>query len=459
MSSLGTISGLGVGSKLDLQGTLDKLRQVDDTAVTALQTKETKAKSQLVAFDSVNAKFLAVKTNALSLSLDSNFLTKKISGMTDSVASATVALGIPDATHDLEVTRLATKSAFQSDGVATADTAVTASDQTLTYKLGTSGQTINVTVKANTTLTQLADLINKASENPGVTATVVNSGTQDNPFHLVLTANKTGEDNRISLVTSPTSLAMTELQGANGASLNASLKVDGLTYERQSNTGITDVLQGVTLNLKGAGSTSFQITSDTSSLADSVKDLVKAFQDAIQEVKTQTAYDSQTRTFGPLSNSSALQGLSGQLSALLGTKVNTGGAITSLFDLGLQFNRDGSITLNEDTLTKALADHPDDVRILFAGKTGVTGLGTLLTDTLNNLTQPSTGAIATEKQATQAQIDRLDANIASTKARLDKRYDTLARQFAALDRYASQMQQQGDYLSNFITSINNAKQS
>jgi len=459
MSSLGTISGLGVGSKLDLQGTLDKLRQVDDAAVTALQTKETKAKAQLVAFDSVNAKFLAVKTNALSLSLESNFLTKKISGLTESVASATVVLGIPNATHDLEVTRLATKSAFQSDGVATADSAVTASDQTLAYKLGTSGQTINVTVKANTTLTQLADLINKASDNPGVTATVVNSGTKDNPFHLVLSANKTGEDNRISLVSSPTSLALTELQGANGASLNASLKVDGLTYERQSNTGITDVLQGVTLNLKGAGSTSFQITSDTSSIADSVKDLVKAFQDAIQEVKTQTAYDSQTRTFSPLANSSALQGLSGQLSALLGSKVNTGGTITSLFDLGLQFNREGSITLNEDTLTKALADHPDDVRTLFAGKTGVTGLGTLLTDTFSNLTQPASGAIATEKQATQAQIDRLDANIASTKARLDKRYDTLARQFAALDRYAAQMQQQGDYLSNFITSINNAKQS
>src|SRR4030095_600713 len=232
MSSLGTISGLGVGSKLDLQGTLDKLRQIDDAAVTALQTKETKAKAQLVAFDSVNAKFLAVKTNALSLSLDSNFLTKKISGMTDSVASATVALGIPDATHDLEVTRLATKSAFQSDGVATANSVVTTSDQTLAYKLGTSGRTINVQGQAHTTLTELADLINKASDNPGVTATVVNSGTKDNPFHLILTANTTGEDNRISLVTSPTSLALTELQGANGASLNAALKVDGLTYER-----------------------------------------------------------------------------------------------------------------------------------------------------------------------------------------------------------------------------------
>src|SRR5262245_53073568 len=191
MSSLGTISGLGVGSKLDLQGTLDKLRQVDDAAVTALQTKETKAKAQLVAFDSVNAKFLAVKSNALSLSLESNFLTKKISGTNDKVASATVVLGSPDATHDLEVVRLATKSAFQSAGVATADTAVTTSDTTFAYKLGASGQTVNVAVSANTTLSQLADLINKAPDNPGVTASVVDAGTGTTPFSLVLTANKT----------------------------------------------------------------------------------------------------------------------------------------------------------------------------------------------------------------------------------------------------------------------------
>ena len=77
---LGTISGLGVGSKLDLQGVLDKLRQVDDAAVTSLNDKKTRAKTQLVAFDTVNAKFLAVTANALGLSLDSNFLAKKSPG-------------------------------------------------------------------------------------------------------------------------------------------------------------------------------------------------------------------------------------------------------------------------------------------------------------------------------------------------------------------------------------------
>jgi flagellar capping protein FliD len=78
---------------------------------------------------------------------------------------------------------------------------------------------------------------------------------------------------------------------------------------------------------------------------------------------------------------------------------------------------------------------------------------------LANSILPFSGTIATEKQATQAQIDRLDTNIASTKARLDKHYDNLARQFAALDKYAAKLQQQGDYLSNIIDSLNNTKQS
>ena len=459
MPSLGTISGLGVGSKLDLQGTLDKLRQVDNAAVTALQAKETKAKAQLVAFDDVNAKFLAVKTNALSLSLESNFLTKKISGTSDDVASATAALGIADATHELEVERLATKSSLQSSRVSATDTAVTTSNTAFAYKLGANGPTVSVAVSANATLTQLVDLINKAPNNPGVTAAVVNSGVGTAPFRLVLTANKTGEDNRISIVTPLSALSFTNLQGDEETSLNASFKVDGVTYERQSNSGITDVLQGLTLQLKATGSTALEITSDTSGIVDSVKGLVNAFQDAIQDLKTKTAYDSPTSRGGPLATSSTLRGLAGEVSQLLGTRIKTGGTITSLFDLGLEFKRDGTITLNAEKLTTALANHPDDVKTLFAGKLGVTGLGTLLTDKLTTITLPFSGTIATEKQATQAQIDRLDTNIASTKARLDKHYDNLARQFAALDKYAAKLQQQGDYLSNIIDSLNNTKQS
>ena len=109
-----------------------------------------------------------------------------------------------------------------------------------------------------------------------------------------------------------------------------------MTYERQSNSGITDVLQGVTLHLKETGSTTLQITSDTSGIADSVKGLVNAFQDAIQDVKTKTAYDNQ-QTIRPTRHF--------QCAARPGWRVESApgdsdqyGTITSLFDLGLEFN-------------------------------------------------------------------------------------------------------------------------
>ena len=111
-----------------------------------------------------------------------------------------------------------------------------------------------------------------------------------------------------------------------------------MTYERQSNSGITDVLQGVTLHLKETGSTSLQITSDTEQYRRLRQGPRHSFSGCHPEVTTKTAYDNQTSTFGLLAQSSALQGVSGELSQLLGSRINTGGAITSLYDLGLEFS-------------------------------------------------------------------------------------------------------------------------
>lgn len=451
---LGSISGLGVGSKLDLQGVLDKLRAVDEKAVTTLNDKKTAAKTQLTAFDAVNAKLLAVKSHALTLSLNGSFLEKSVAGLEKSVASASATLSTPDASHTLEVTRLATKSSVQSAGVATADTAIAGAATTLAYSLGASPETVSVTVPAGTTLHQLATLINDDTHNPGVTASVVNTGVGNTPFRLILTAKNSGEAHRIHLSGTPPALAFTELQGANGASLNAALQVDGVSYERQSNTGLTDILQGITLDLQGTGQSSLQVSADTDTIKTAITGLVQTFQEALQEIASQTAFDQQTKTFGPLGTSSALRNARGALTALFGSTVNTGGKLSSLVDLGLSFNRDGSISLDETQLDQALKDHLQDATSLFLGKTGVTGLGTQLTDKLTELTR-STGLIASEKQATQGTISRLETHITSSKARLDRRFDTLARQFAALDRYAAKIQQQGDSLTSFITSLNN----
>ncbi|RMF93196.1 MAG: flagellar hook protein [Nitrospinota bacterium] len=454
--ALGSISSLGIGSSLDLQGILDQLREAEEAPITRLEEKKADIEAQLEEFDTVNSKLLSVKTHALNLSLPSNFLERNVSVSNENVLTASVATGTTTTSTTVEVIRLASRSSFQSSGVADADAALISSDTVFEYKLGT-GDTISLSVANGTTLNQLAELINDDPNNPGVTATVIDDGSSSNPFRLVLTADATGEENRISIVTPLADLPLTEVQGS-GTSLNAEIKVNGITYERQSNTGISDVLQGITLNLHDVGTVSIQVTADTSSIQEEIVGLVESLNDAVQEIKTNSSFDEETGEFGLLTTVSSIRGLSGELTLLLGTSIPTGGTITSLYDLGMEVNRDGTITIDEEKVADALANNLDEVMTLFAGdeENGITGLGTLLNDRLRDITG-SNGLIATEKEASLQSLDRLEEQIENSKAQLDRRFEILTRQFVALDSYLSQVQSQSNFLSQMIESFNTKK--
>ncbi len=452
---VGNITSLGAGSSLDLQGILDQLREVEESAaLDPLNNQKAETEAQLQEFDTLQAKFLEMKSHALTLSLASSYLERSVTVDDSSILTATVATGATVDTSTVEVVRLATRSTFQSGGVSDADAALITADAVFAYRLGATGDTISLSVGTNTTLNQLADLINDDPNNPGVTASVINDGTGSTPYRLVLQANDTGEDNRITIVTQLADLPLTEVQGA-GTSLNAEIKVNGITYERQTNTNLSDVIQGVTLNLLNVGTTTVQVTTDTATIKTAMTELVSTFNDIVQEIRTQSGFDEETGTFGPLASATTVRNLDGELTLLLGSRIETGGAYTTLFDLGLQINRDGTVTLDEATLETALATNLEDVQTLFAGddETGLTGLGTLLNDRLRDITK-STGVLAAEKEAAQSELDRLETRIEGTQARLDRRFEVLARQFAALDSLSLQMQQQSDFLTSIIDSLN-----
>jgi flagellar hook-associated protein 2 len=452
---LGSISSLGVGSNLDLQTILDQLRDVEATPLQSLESQKADVEARLAEFDALQASFLTVKSHALNLSLDSNFLLKQITVSNTEALTASVAPGTADRTDELEVLRLATRSSFQSDAFVDSSASVNTSgtEQTFAYKLGSTGETISLSLAAGTTLQQLANRINDDDNNPGVTATIIDDGTGDTATRLVLTANNSGENSRITLVTPLTDLSLTEVQG-NGTSLNAELRVNGITYQRQSNAGISDIVQGVTLNLNQLGTTSTQVQADTSAVHDDIAALVDSMNAALAEIAAKTTFNQETGTFGPLGASTSSRSLRSDLLALLSSRIATGGSITSLFDLGLEITRDGSLTLNEATLSAALATNQEEVATLFVGDAdeGVTGLGELLNEKLRDITK-TTGFLAAQKVASQDEMSRLQTNIETTTARLDKRFDTLARQFAALDSFASQMQAQASFLRDMVTSL------
>ncbi len=550
--SVASISSLGVGSTLDLQNILDQLRGVDEAPITAQEVKKTEVEERLAEFDVVKAKLLTMKSHALTLSLQSNFLEREVSVSDEDVLTATVLTGTAATSNSLNVERLATRSSWKTAGVASASTSVyvptiqesttgfattatpvITADETMTITYGSGGtqETIEVTltenmtlsqvkdainnedtddyvtaetfqddgkyylrikatsggsseaervmvtvaptdlsfaapdvsftltnesgtttisVAADTTFTGLAALINDDEDNPGITAAVIDDGTDTDPYRLVLTADATGEDSRISI----SGLALTEVQGKDSASLNAEIWINGIIYERQTNTGINDIIQGVTLNFGEEGTATVNVTADTDFIKTEVTGLVESLNDLIQEITANSAYDEDTGEWGILAASTSVRGLTDKLLLLTGSVVNTGGSITSIYDLGMEVNRDGTITLDEDVLTQAISSYTDDVIDLFLGDddADVTGLGDILNDALRDMTRLS-GLINSEKNAAQDDIDRMEDDIEDATERLDMRYESLTRRFIELDIYMSQMQSTGNYLSEIFAAF------
>ena len=565
----GTISTLGIGSGIDLQGMLEQLREIDQQVVDAKNDKIKGFQNQLAEFTTVNNKLLALKSEALDLSLSSNFLGRTVTSSDETVATATVADGAVAQSALLDVTRLAAKSSWLSAaGVASSDSSVyvpvsaetttgvavadidttvvahagetmtitfggedqiilnvdvdmtmnalvtainehvdnigagdngrlvtaetydvegetflrirsdlvagtgesnrvavseefadigfAAPDTTLFLQVG-DGDPVSIAIAADTTLTELAALINDAEDNPGVTAAVINDGDGTTPYRLSLQSNTFGEDGRVKFLTQLADMTMDEQQGAGGASLNAQFSVDGINYQRQSNS-FSDVISGVTITLENEGNSTITVSNNNTSIKDMITGLVSAYNNAVQEVRTNSSYDTETGKFGTLFGTT-LRDLPSTLRNLMTSTVRADetGTVTTLFDLGLEFNRDGTISLNEETVDAALADYPDAVSVFFLGDSDrdIQGFADMINERMRTFTGAE-GQIEGEKQSAQDRITETELKVAAENERLDKKYELITKQFIELDRYMKQMTSLSDYLVSQFDSISNA---
>ncbi len=556
----GSITSMGLGSGLELQDILDKLREVDQGQITVKKNKKTELENQVDDYKGINAKLFAMKTDALNLSLQSNFMENSVSVSDEDILTATVNDGIAEASFSLDVTQKAQRNSWQTPGFAKpselltaepvtgitdADAAVTTVNETMSISYGepATPTAIDIDLTSGMSLTEIAEAvntssankdadgnqlvtasvalnsddeyyirlsaksggtsadseisvagfsyveadtlisigqadgstpmylslapgatyenavnqINAASGNPGVTAAIVNTGDTTDPYRMTLTANDTGEESRITI--SP-SLAMDEVSGAGGASLNSTFTLNGILYQRQTNDGISDVIPGVTLNFKKTGESTVTIKKDMENVKENIVSLVDKFNDLMSDLtvpKEDSEKDSEKEESekNSLAGSTSMKRMISDLKTLLGTTIDTGSDYTSLFDIGLEINRDGTVTLDEKKLDTAIASDPDAIGSLFLRdlETGTKGLGDTINDSLLDMVS-SHGVVATEQSAAKTRITRLDKDIETSTERLNKKYETMAKTFAKLDSYISTINSQSKALTSMIDSFN-----
>lgn len=453
----GTITSLGLGSSIDLQGTLDSLREVDEQIITQSENEITELNAQLEEFTVVQSKLLDMKGAALDLSLESTFLARETTFSNEDVLTVSASDGAASQSTLVTVEALASKSSWMSAGSASEDAVVydASAEESVSFVYQVGDTTVTLEVAGTTTLSELVEQINDDENNPGVTASLVDNGDSDNPYQLILQANETGEDNRISLLTQLPDLTLTEKQGAAGESLNASFTIDGIDYQRQSNT-INDIIPSIEFTLQETGSSTIRVSNDTAAIEDLITSLVTAYNEAIAEIDANDDYDSDEEEFGSLANT-GFDDLQYTMQTLMNTfvTVDPDSAVTSIFDLGLEYNTDGTITIDSEVLSTALEDNYDAVKDFFVGDDDedIEGFAEKLNDFLRNATTEDSGVYASETSLAQQRIDDLEEQIEKDTERLDRKYDALTAQFVELDTYLSEMTSMSDYLTETFASI------
>lgn len=385
----------GLGSNLDVNGIVTQLMNIERQPLAQLATREASFQAKLSAYGTLKSALSALNDSLAALSNPTKFqaVSAKVADTSVLTASAlkTAALG----SYSVNTTQLAQSQSLIATGQSTTTASIGAAvASTLTIDFGTitggtltSGVYTGATFTADTTigtktvtlssgnnsLQGIRDAINAA--NVGVKATIVNDGGTS-PYRLVLQSASTGANRsmRISVSgdASVASLLNYNPQGTQNltqtaAAQDAALTINGVSVSSRGNS-VAGAIEGVTLSLAKVGSTTVNVEKDVAAVQTSVQAFVKAYNELKGTMDSLSSFNPETRAGGPLLGDGALRAVESQLRQTLTGSLTgvTSSSYSVLSQIGLSFQRDGTLSLDSSKLSSALSADVNAVAGLLA---------------------------------------------------------------------------------------------
>ncbi len=431
---MGTINNFGNvllpagSSTIDVQTLLNSVEQANAIPMQLLQQQQSTIQTQSSTLTSIENDINALSTAVSALSntsgsINSLTATSSDSNLVTATADPTAATG----THTIVVNSLATTSSYYTDPVASSSTPITTGSFQITVG---SNPAATVTVdNTDNTLSGLAAAIN--GQNLGVTASVV---TDANGARLAIVSNTTGSAGNITIANNTTSLKFNSAV----TGTNASLTVDGVPINSASNT-ISSVIPGVTLNLVGAApgtNVSLSLSPDASQAVTAVNSFVSAWNTVVQDLNSQFNVASDGTGGGPLESDNTLRGIQNQLLSAITTSVAGNNGLVNLASIGVNMNTDGTLTVDSGVLSNAVSNNFSSVQSLLQGTGGV---ATILSSTLNQITDPTQGSITLDLQGMSQQNQDLTNQINTLGTQLASQDQLLVAEYAQMQNTLDQM--------------------
>ncbi len=477
-----TFSGLATG--MDTNSIVSQLMEFERLPIDRLEARKESEKAKLDAFAQFKSIIDDLKDAASAMTLTSDVRNTEVSVSEEAGYSAT-STSAREGSYEIAVAQLAQA---QKD--------VSAGWESKTDSLfGTGTFTVNGTEiavnESNNSVLGLVAAINEQTETTGVTATIINDGGENDPYHIIFTGVDSSTNFTISsdLTTGDSTPIVFDTTSVKTAQ-QAVAFIDGIKVVSDTNT-INSAISGVTLNLNEVHSMDYggtsedgidpwdwadppdyttntmSITTDTEALKEKVTTFVSSYNKAMEWIlsgyeefggatTTTNEDDEEVELLGSLlRGDSSINSVKRNLQNILGTSVNTSGSLSVLSQLGITTQLNGTLRQDNTKLDAALEDNYEDTVKLLSGDDDVDGVMKNFNYYLLDITTGSSGLYAGKKENYDSIIDKLDDNIRHLEPRMAKKEATLRSQFLAMELLVSGLNAQGDFLTQQMDMLSN----
>ncbi|VFQ44727.1 flagellar filament capping protein FliD [Desulfoluna butyratoxydans] len=468
----------GIVSGIDLDGIVEQITEVEKRPVKALEAKKEDFKVLISAYANLSKELSGLSNAARSLRYPSAYTAR--TATSPDPESYTVSAGsfARTGTYSLEVHQLATSQKLAA-GPFTED--ALPGGGTLSIQVG-DGNPMEITAGANFSLHDLANAIN--AEKGAVTAGVIFDGTH---HFLTLSANDTGAANTISVdviededgdtgddagLSALVAYGNEEGEGAGDKAFSvtqeakdAIISVDGVQgIHRPSNT-IEDVVKDVTLTLSGtAPATTFNVALDQGAISEKLETFVEKYNNVLTFFFNSQKYNGEGEEQGTLFGDQTANRINGALTRSTAGTVSGNDSFRYLSDVGVTMRRVTDkedpeygkpyLELNQETLSRALEEHPDDLKRFFTSiDEGEEGFAVRMCTLIEGFNDPTGGILASGSKGLKTKIGSIDKQITRIGDKAERSEERLRNKFNSLESLLAEYKVTSDHLASQLKAL------
>lgn len=425
-------------------GIVDQIMAIDKGRIADTTAKRDNLVQEKNAYSSVTTALGALATQLGSMSSAEKFQKLKVESSDPDVIGAEMVAsttGLKPGNYSLEVSGLASSSKHLDQGFPDSDKTAVGFGY-LAIGRGDGQADLEVTIDPGATLDDVAARINQSGG--GVQASVINTGSAEDPFKLMVRSEKTGEISQINIDPDSTFLNFKEIAPGK----NLAMKFEGVDVSRSENS-FSDLIDGVKLTAKKSmpGTVvSLNVTQDTESTAVGIKDFVSKYNSVRDEMAKQiNPTEGQRATLG---TASSMRQAMRSLQAGISSANNFGGNDKTLASVGISTNaKTGDLEVNEAQLKQALENDYVGVMNIFASSEGRVGLAEQLGNAVKSLQDRNSGVMPLRQKSLEQQIRQQDQTIERQQRLADEKHQRIQKVFSDLNSKLQAMTSQQQAMS------------